>query len=94
VKEGFFVTGGNSFQVVTDNGHGCTLTYLAPGMREENYRTHAPELQRLYAQTLAPDQVAMLHHLRVCVGTVFPNFSFRRRPTPARSRSSCACGSR
>jgi phenylpropionate dioxygenase-like ring-hydroxylating dioxygenase large terminal subunit len=76
VKEGFFVTGGNSFQVVTDNGHGCTLTYLAPGMRPENYRTHAPELQRLYAETLTPDQVAMLHHLRVCVGTVFPNFSF------------------
>ena len=76
VKEGFFVTSGKSFQVVTDNGHGCTLTYLAAGMREENYRTHAPELERLYAQTLAPDQVALLHHLRVCVGTVFPNFSF------------------
>jgi phenylpropionate dioxygenase-like ring-hydroxylating dioxygenase large terminal subunit len=76
VKEGFFVAGGNSFQVVTDNGHGCTLTYLAPGMREENYRTHAEELQPIYKEMLSADQVAMLHHLRVCVGTVFPNFSF------------------
>jgi phenylpropionate dioxygenase-like ring-hydroxylating dioxygenase large terminal subunit len=75
-REGFTTAGEDSFQVVTDDGHGCTLTYLAPGMPEANYRTHAPDLQPLYAQVLPASQVAMLHHLRVCVGTVFPNFSF------------------
>ena len=75
-KEGFYRAAGDSFQVVTDEGHGCTLTYLAPGMPEGNYLTHAPDLQPLYAETLRPDQLSMLHHLRVMVGTVFPNLSF------------------
>ena len=75
-KDGFYVTGGDSFQVVTDRGHGCTLTYLAPGMKEENYLTHPPALGAAYAETLGADQLAMLHHLRVFVGNVFPNFSF------------------
>ena len=75
-KEGFYRAAGDSFQVVTDEGHGCTLTYLAPGMPEGNYLTHAPDLQPLYAETLQPDQLSMLHHLRVMVGTVFPNLSF------------------
>ena len=75
-KDGFYVTGGDSFQVVTDQGHGCTLTYLAPGMKEENYLTHPPALGEAYAETLSADQLAMLHHLRVFVGNVFPNFSF------------------
>ena len=75
-KEGFYVRGGDSFQVVTDEGHGCTLTYLAPGMKEENYLTHPPALAAAYAETLGADQIAMLHRLRVIVGNVFPNFSF------------------
>ena len=75
-KEGFYVRGGESFQVVTDEGHGCTLTYLAPGMPEENYLTHPPGLRTAYADMLSAEQLAMLHHLRVVVGNVFPNFSF------------------
>ena len=75
-KEGFFVRGGDSFQVVTDEGHGCTLTYLAPGMPEENYLTHPPRLRDAYAETLSAGQLAVMHHLRVMVGNVFPNFSF------------------
>ena len=75
-KEGFYVQGGDSFQVVTDEGHGCTLTYLAPGMKAENYLTHPPALAAAYAATLSADQRAMLHRLRVIVGNVFPNFSF------------------
>ena len=62
--------------MVTENGHGCTLTYLAPGMPEKNYRTHAEDLRPLYEKTLEPDQIRMLHHLRVAVGNVFPHFSF------------------
>jgi PAH dioxygenase large subunit len=76
VREGFTVSGQDSFQVVTDGGHGCTLTYLAPGMPEANYETHSADLSTLYKKTLAPDQIKMLHHLRVCVGNVFPNMSF------------------
>ena len=30
-RAGFATAAENSFQVVTDQGHGCTLTYLAPG---------------------------------------------------------------
>jgi phenylpropionate dioxygenase-like ring-hydroxylating dioxygenase large terminal subunit len=75
-KEGFSVAGQDSFQVVTDEGHGCTLTYLAPGMPAPNYETHNPELQQLYDEKLAPDQIGMLHNLRVCVGNVFPHLSF------------------
>ena len=75
-EKGFFVRGGDSFQVVTDEGHGCTLTYLAPGMPEENYVTHPARLRDAYAETLSADQLAMMHHLRVMVGNVFPNFSF------------------
>ena len=75
-REGFYRPGGDSVQVVTDGGHGCTLTYLAPGMKEENYRTHPRALRAAYEEVLSADQLAMLHHLRVIVGNVFPNFSF------------------
>lgn len=75
-REGFTNSGQDSFQVVTEEGHGCTLTYLAPGMPEANYQTHNADLRPLYEQTLADDQLGMLHHLRVCVGNVFPNLSF------------------
>lgn len=75
-KEGFINAGQDSFQVVTDEGHGCTLTYLAPGMPEANYETHDADLHKLYERKLRPDQIDMLHHLRVCVGNIFPNLSF------------------
>jgi phenylpropionate dioxygenase-like ring-hydroxylating dioxygenase large terminal subunit len=76
VEEGFTVAGQDSFQVVTDQGHGCILTYLAPGMPEENYKTHNADLRDQYQRTLNAGQIKLLHHLRVCVGNVFPNFSF------------------
>ena len=76
IRDGFRKSGQDSFHVVTDEGHGCTLTYLAPGMPEKNYQTHPAALTPYYEQTLDPDRLAMLHHLRVCVGTVFPNMSF------------------
>ena len=75
-KDGFYGTGGDSFQVVTEGGHGCTLTYLAPGMKAENYRTHPEALRAAYEEVLSADQLSMLRHLRVFVGNVFPNFSF------------------
>ena len=76
VEEGFTNAGQDSFQVVTDQGHGCIMTYLAPGMPEANYQTHNAELKEHYEQTLSAGQIKMLRHLRVCVGNVFPNFSF------------------
>jgi PAH dioxygenase large subunit len=66
----------NSIQIMTDGGHGCTLTYLAPGLPAEAYNTHSDAMLPLYAQMLAPEQKALLHQLRVAVGTVFPNLSF------------------
>ena len=75
-REGFTTAGEESFQVVTEEGHGCTLTYLAPGMPAENYLTHNPDLQPRYEEHLAANQLDLLKHLRVCVGTGFPNVSF------------------
>ena len=66
----------DSFQVVTDRGHGCTLTYLSPGLPAEAYRTHPADISQLYASMLDADRLAVLRHIRVAVGTVFPNFSF------------------
>ncbi len=76
IRDGFRKHGQDSFHVVTDEGHGCTLTYLAPGMPEKNYHTHPDGLKPFYEESLSTDQVSMLHHLRVCVGTIFPNLSF------------------
>jgi len=75
-REGFTQAGQDSFQVVTKQGHGCTLTYLAPGMPEKNYNTHDAGPSTLFRDHLSDDQMNMLHHLRVCVGNVFPNLSF------------------
>ncbi len=86
-REGFLTAGQDSFQVVTGKGHGCTLTYLAPGMPEKNYRTHPEVLRPLYEQVLEPDQMTMLHHLRVAVGNVFPHFSFIESQTSAGEKS-------
>lgn len=75
-RAGFATAAENSFQVVTDQGHGCTLTYLAPGLPDEAYQTHPPDLEPLYRQTIDEDQFKLLDRLRVIVGTIFPNLSF------------------
>ena len=75
-RAGFTKAAENSFQVVTDEGHGCTLTYLAPGLPEEAYQTHPPDLESLYSRVLPADQRQILNRLRVIVGTIFPNLSF------------------
>jgi phenylpropionate dioxygenase-like ring-hydroxylating dioxygenase large terminal subunit len=75
-RAGFATVAENSFQVVTDRGHGCTLTYLAPGLPEEAYQTHPCDLQPLYGNILKGDQLKLLEKLRVIVGTIFPNLSF------------------
>ena len=75
-RAGFATAAENSFQVVTDQGHGCTLTYLAPGLPEEAYQTYPPDLEPLYREILNDDQRQLLHRLRVIVGTIFPNLSF------------------
>ena len=75
-RAGFATAAENSFQVVTDQGHGCTLTYLAPGLPEDAYQTHPRELEPLYVKTVPADQLQLLHRLRVIVGTIFPNLSF------------------
>jgi PAH dioxygenase large subunit len=75
-RAGFATAAENSFQVVTDQGHGCTLTYLAPGLPDDAYQTHPRELEPLYHQTLNGDQLQLLNRLRVIVGTIFPNLSF------------------
>ena len=75
-RSGFTTAGENSFQVVTNFGHGCTVTYLADGMPDEVYCTHSQELAPLYKSTLPPDRLKLLDRLRVIVGTIFPNLSF------------------
>jgi PAH dioxygenase large subunit len=75
-RAGFTKAAENSFQIVTDEGHGCTLTYLAPGLPEEAYQTHPPDLDSLYSRMLPADQRQILSRLRVIVGTIFPNLSF------------------
>jgi PAH dioxygenase large subunit len=65
-----------SYQVITEGGHGATLSYLQPGLPEEAYRLNAPDLEPLYDQVLPPDQRDILRRLKTCVGTVFPNLSF------------------
>jgi PAH dioxygenase large subunit len=75
-RAGFATAAENSFQVVDERGHGCTLTYLAPGLPEEAYQTHPKDLEQLYRETLQPGQMEMLNRLRVIVGTIFPNLSF------------------
>jgi phenylpropionate dioxygenase-like ring-hydroxylating dioxygenase large terminal subunit len=75
-RSGFTTAAENSFQVVTDEGHGCTLTYLAPGLPEDAYQTHPRDLEPLYRRTLDGERLQLLNRLRVIVGTIFPNLSF------------------
>lgn len=65
-----------SVQVITDGGHGCSMTYLADELAEDHYQTHDRDLMALYAKTLKPEQNRLLRRLRVIVGTIFPNLSF------------------
>jgi PAH dioxygenase large subunit len=75
-RAGLVTPADTSIQVMTDGGHGCTLTYLAPGLPESAYETHPTDLLPLYQQSLEPGQSKILKNLRVSVGTVFPNLSF------------------
>ena len=76
IREGFRKSAEESFHVVTEGGHGCTMAYLVPGMPKRNYRTYSEKLKPIYEKNLQSGQYAMLRNLRVCVGTVFPNLSF------------------
>jgi PAH dioxygenase large subunit len=75
-QSGFAAAAENSFQVVDERGHGCTLTYLAPGLPSDAYQTHPQDLSRVYRERLHPGQIDLMNRLRVIVGTVFPNLSF------------------
>ena len=75
-RAGFTKVADRSVQIITEGGHGCTLSYLAPGLGEDVYRTHDPALTAIYATMLKPEQLNALRHLRVAVGNVFPNLSF------------------
>ena len=75
-RAGFATAAENSFQVVTDQGHGCTLTYLAPGLPDDAYQTHpARSRAALPRRRSSGDQLKLLrpaarhrrHHLsRIC----------------------------
>jgi PAH dioxygenase large subunit len=80
-KSGLARNSDDSVQVITDEGHGCTLTYLANDLPPEFYNTHPAKLRPLYEKTLRPEQLAILKALRVSVGNVFPNLSFIETPT-------------
>jgi hypothetical protein len=76
-----------SFQVITDGGHGCTLSYLAPGLPDESYNTHAADLEPYYDQMLPPKQRKLLKRLKTAVGNVFPNLSFMETKVSAREKA-------
>jgi PAH dioxygenase large subunit len=76
-----------SRQVITDGGHGCTLSYLLPGLPDEAYQVHAADLEPYYDQMLKPDQRNVLRRLKTAVGTVFPNLSFIETKAGAREKA-------
>jgi PAH dioxygenase large subunit len=80
-KSGLASHSDDSVLVITDEGHGCTLTYLAKDLPPEFYNTHPAKLMPLYEKTLRPEQFAILKALRVGVGNIFPNLSFIETPT-------------
>ena len=87
-QAGLFTPGKDSVQLITDEGHGCTLTYLNEGLPERTYETtHDAALEALYDRTLAPGQRNLLRRLRVTVGNVFPNFSFIESTVGHRERA-------
>jgi PAH dioxygenase large subunit len=75
-RAGLAAAGGASKQIITDEGHGCTLTYLPTGLPAEIRRTRSEDLVALHAGNLDDGQSTLLEDLRVAVGTVFPNLSF------------------
>ena len=75
-SKGLVKVADESFQVMTDQGHGATISYLASSIPDSAYQSHSPDLERLYEQTLARAQRDVLRRLRVMVGNVFPNLSF------------------
>jgi hypothetical protein len=85
-RAGYAKVADDSFQVVTGGGHGCTLTYLGPGLPDDAYRMRASELVSLYRQLLDPQQLDLIGKLRVIVGTVFPNMSFIETQAGPRSK--------
>ena len=76
-RAGFATAAENSFQVVTDQGHGCTLTYLAPGLPGRRV-SDTPRRSRaaLQQDPASASSANCLNRLRVIVGTIFPNLSF------------------
>lgn len=80
-KSGLARNSDDSVQIITDGGHGCTLTYLANDLPPEFYNTHPSQLMPLYEKTLRPEQFVLLKALRVSVGNIFPNLSFIETPT-------------
>jgi PAH dioxygenase large subunit len=80
-KSGLARNSDDSVQIITDEGHGCTLTYLANDLAPEFYNTHPSALLPLYEKALRPEQFTLLKALRVSVGNVFPNLSFIETPT-------------
>jgi nitrite reductase/ring-hydroxylating ferredoxin subunit len=80
-RSGLASNSDQSVQVITGEGHGCTLTYLAGGLPAEAYNTHYEMLMPLYQSTLRPEQLNLLKSLRVSVGNIFPNLSFIETPT-------------
>ena len=75
-RAGFTKISERSVQIITEGGHGCTLSYLADGLNDDAYRTHDPDLVSIYRTVLKPEQMHVLHHVRVAVGNIFPNLSF------------------
>jgi phenylpropionate dioxygenase-like ring-hydroxylating dioxygenase large terminal subunit len=76
VQAGLFAPGKRSLQLITQEGHGGTFSYLKEDLPEHYYQTHPADLLPLYDQALSPEQRQFLAGLRVAVANVFPNFSF------------------
>lgn len=79
-KSGLAGHSNDSVQIITEGGHGCTLTYLANDVAPEFYNTHPAALMPLYENVLSPNQRNVLKALRVSVGNIFPNLSFIETP--------------
>ena len=65
-----------SYQVITKEGHGCTLSYLQDGLPESAYDLYDQRLENLYDETLSSVHRDSLRRLKTAVGTIFPNLSF------------------
>jgi PAH dioxygenase large subunit len=86
-RAGFTKVSERSVEIITEGGHGCTLSYLADGMSDDAYCTHDPALMSICGAVLKPEQMHVLHHLRVAVGNIFPNLSFIETQAAAGEKS-------